>query len=145
MSNHFHILLKQLTENGISRFLSDLQNAYTRYFNIKQEKRGPLFSLQFKSVHIETDEQFVHVARYIHLNPYSSYVVKMIDDLFNYQWSSLREYLPNYNQLEIPIISQIKDIMSFYNYKPKEFIADLLDQSDYQRELEKIKHLILDN
>ena len=35
MPNHFHLLLKQITEKGISVFMTNLQNSYVKYFNIK--------------------------------------------------------------------------------------------------------------
>jgi putative transposase len=57
MPNHFHILLKQLSENGISIFISHFTNSYTKYVNTKNERAGPLFQGSFKSVHIETTDQ----------------------------------------------------------------------------------------
>ena len=65
MPNHFHFLIKQLKEKGISIFLSQLSNSYTKYFNVKYGRIGPLLQGAFKAVRIETDEQFIHVSRYI--------------------------------------------------------------------------------
>ena len=76
MPNHIHLLLKQAIDEGISRFMSDLTNSYTRYFNTKNKRKGPLFEGKFRAIRVETDEQLLHLSRYIHLNPYSSYVVK---------------------------------------------------------------------
>src|SRR3989344_7368319 len=69
MPNHFHLLLKQTVNNGISHFLSKFTNSYTKYFNTKYNRVGPVFQGVFKSVHIESDEQLMHLSRYIHLNP----------------------------------------------------------------------------
>ncbi len=137
MPNHFHFLLRQKAENGISKFMSNFQNSYTRYFNTRHKRIGPLFLDQFKAVRIETEEQFLHVSRYIHLNPYSAYVVKTTDDLLDYQWSSLTELL----NLTEEICE--KDVLNFFKNKDdyKKFV---LDQSDYQRQLNKIKHQILE-
>src|SRR3989344_7388440 len=93
MPNHFHFLLRQTYDNGISKFISNFLNSYTKYFNTKHERTGPLFLGQFKAVRLEADEQLLHVSRYIHLNPYTSYVVKEIKDLGDYEWSSFRDYL----------------------------------------------------
>ena len=93
MRNHYHLLIKQKRDNGISKYLSDFQNSFTRYYNAVHERRGPIFLNQFRAVRIETDEQLIHVSRYIHLNPYSSFLVKTLDQLIKYPWSSLPTYL----------------------------------------------------
>lgn len=140
MPNHFHFLVKQKTDGGTSKFLSNLQNSYTRYFNIRYKRKGPLFLDQFKAVRVETDEQLLHVSRYIHLNPYSSFVVKTPEDLLNYKWSSLAEYLQT---VDNPICER-QTILSFFK-DSKTFQKFIFDQADYQRKLESIKHLALED
>jgi putative transposase len=140
MPNHFHFLVFQETENGISKFMSNFQNSFTRYFNTKHERIGPLFLDQFKAVRIETDDQLLHVSRYIHLNPYSSAVIKNLKVLENYPWSSLNEYI-NLLQKEI---CEKETILSFFRNK-KAYQEFVFDQADYQKELEKIKHLALED
>ena len=139
MPNHFHILVEQVVDNGISKFLSNFQNSYTRYFNSLNKKDGAIFLDQFKAVRIETKNQFLHVSRYIHLNPYSSYIVRRISDIENYAWSSFKSYLLND---EDKIIDKTK-ILSFFKDQEKyrEFV---LNQADYQRELKRIQHLLLE-
>lgn len=140
MPNHFHLLLKQLQKNGISVFIGHLSNSYVRYFNTKNERVGPLFQGKFKAVIIETNEQLLHVSRYIHLNPYSSVLVKSLPELKKYPYSSLLEYLDlsktNLFQKEI-ILDQFKDIKSYQKFVD--------DQAEYQRQLENIKHLTLES
>lgn len=139
MPNHLHFLLRQTFNEGISKFMSDFANSYTRYFNTKNERRGPLFEGKFKAIRVETDEQLLHLSRYIHLNPYSSHVVKNLKNLEDYPYSSLLEYTQktksNFCSKEI-ILDQFKSPQSY-----KKFV---FDQADYQRELEKIKHLALE-
>lgn len=137
--NHFHLLLKQNDKDGISKFVGDLSNSYTRYFNVKNKRSGPLLQGKFKAVRIETDEQLLHVSRYIHLNPYTSFVVKTVDELPSYFYSSLGEYWKIRNIQIINkdlILSHFKSLKSF-----KEFI---FNQAEYQKHLDKIKHLILE-
>lgn len=138
MPNHFHFLLRQTKDKGISKFLGNLQNSYTRYFNTKNERDGSLFLDQFKAVLIRTDEQLIHVSRYIHLNPYTSYVVKDLNNLFKYPWSSLPEYIE-----KKPGICELDTIMSTFK-TPNAYQDFIKDQADYQRQLHKIQHLALE-
>src|SRR3989338_5254383 len=49
MSNHFHLLLHEKEEGGISIFMQKLITAYTMYFNKKYERTGALFAGRFKA------------------------------------------------------------------------------------------------
>lgn len=69
MPNHFHLLLKEVKEGGITRFMRKLLTAYSSYFNKKYERTGSLFGSEFKSEHLNTDEYLKYVFSYIHLNP----------------------------------------------------------------------------
>ena len=90
MPNHFHFLLKQINDNGISTFIRRLINSYTRYFNTKNERIGSLFQGPFKAVRTESNEQLLHVTRYIHLNPLVGYLAR---DLQDFEWSSYLTYI----------------------------------------------------
>lgn len=139
MPNHFHLLFSQKKDNGISKFMANLQNSYTRYFNTKHERVGPLLQGQFKAVLIEDDNQLLHVSRYIHLNPYSSFVVKDLVSLEDYQWSSFPEYLG----IADKEICEKKIVLDHFK-STQDYKQFVFDQADYQRKLEKIKHLILE-
>lgn len=140
MPNHFHFILRQINERGISKYMSNFQNSYTRYFNAKHERKGPLFLDQFRAVRIETDEQLLHVIRYVHLNPFSSFVVKKLEDLKDYQWSSLREYF----NLEKNSFCDKSTIFPFFK-NVQSLVDFVFDQADYQRKLEAIKHLVVED
>jgi len=140
MSNHIHLLLKQVKENGISNFMSNIINSYTRYFNTKRGRVGHFFQGKFKAVRIETDEQLIHVSRYIHLNPYTSYVVKRLEDLEKFPYSSFSEYL----SLKKGDFCNKELIMAHFG-NPDSYRKFVFDQADYQRELDKFKHLILES
>ena len=138
MPNHFHFLLKNLTEEGIKKFISNFQNSYAKYLNTKTGRTGSLFQQNFKAVRIESNEQLIHVSRYIHLNPVTAYIVKSTEELINYPWSSY----PNYYKKEK---SYLKKDLILENFRTandyKKFVTD---QVDYQRELDKIKHFVLE-
>lgn len=96
MPNHFHFLLQQLAPNAISRFLSNLCNSHSRYFNVKYETMGSLFQGRFKAKKVDRDEYLVHLSRYIHLNPINlfNFLIKgTFEQLKLYRWSSLPLYL----------------------------------------------------
>ncbi|MFA6274182.1 MAG: transposase [Candidatus Paceibacterota bacterium] len=69
MPNHFHILIREKTEGGISKFMSKLSTAYSMYFNIKNERTGALLCRPFKSVLVKDDIHLKHLFGYLHLNP----------------------------------------------------------------------------
>lgn len=137
MPNHFHLLLQQVIDGGIAIFLSRFSNSYTKYQNTKTHRVGPLLSGTFKFVHVEDDEQLIHLSRYIHLNPVVSYVIKD-EELLLYPWSSLSAYLKGDSSLVDckPVLSLFKSAEDY-----KEFV---LDQIDYGKKLEGIKHLTLE-
>lgn len=138
MPNHFHLLLKQLRENGISKFMANFQNSYARFLNTKYKRVGPLFQSIFKAVRIESNNQLLHVNRYIHLNPSSSYLVK-INKLSEYPWSSFPDYLGIKQTTFVSpklVLDQFKNVDDY-----KKFV---FDQADYQRKLQDIKHMLLE-
>ena len=135
MPNHFHFLLRQKKENGITEFVSKISNSYTKYFNVKNNRVGPLLQGEFKSVYVESNEQLLHLSRYIHLNPLIGYVVKELD---SYRWSSYHEYLG----LKEGICSKDEVIGQFKS--TKDYERFVLDQVDYARKLDFIEHQLLD-
>ena len=138
MPNHFHFLLKQKKDHGISKFMGNFQNSYTRYFNTRNDRDGSLFLDQFKAKRITNEEQLIHVSRYIHLNPYTDFLVKSLDELENYPWSSYPDYLTGNKEIIEPGL-----VMEIFKQadKYKQFV---LDQADYQRKLGIIKHLAME-
>lgn len=135
MPNHFHFLVKQLKDKGISTFLSQLSNSYTKYFNLKYERIGPLLQGAFKAVRVVTDEQLVHVSRYIHLNPVVSGIVKKPE---HYKWSSYLEYIT-----KNPSLCETDIVMNLFK-SSEEYKKFVDDQIDYASQLEVIKHHLLD-
>lgn len=140
MPNHFHFLFRQKIDNGISTFISNFTNSYTKYFNTKYERIGPLFEGVFKAVFIETDDQLIHLSRYIHLNPVVSSIIKD-NQLLDYGWSSYPTYMSLSKDNMINLDRET--ILSFFK-TPKQYEKFTLDQMDYGKQLEKIKHLAID-
>ena len=138
MPNHYHFLLKQTQEKGIVQFVSNFQNSFAKYFNIKNDRNGALFQNAFNGVHIENDEQFIHVSRYIHLNPVTSYIIEF-KNLSSYPWTSFNKYAGN----EGNEIVETEFLLKMFSSK-NSYIKFVADQVDYQRHLAKIKDLTLE-
>jgi len=125
-------MLKQVKENGITIFLSKITNSYTKYFNTKYKRIGPLFQGTFKAVRVQDDEQLIHTSRYIHLNPLTQYLVKNLRD---YQFSSYLEYVedkPGFCKKD-----QILLIFPLRNH----MLNFTLDQEDYGRAIKTMKQV----
>ena len=69
MPNHYHLMLRQEGEAPVSHFMQRVTTAYVQALNREQGRRGPLFEGRFCHAHLEDDGYFVHLCRYIHLNP----------------------------------------------------------------------------
>lgn len=102
MDNHFHLLLKQVEDHGISNFMNKL-GGYSYYFNKKYHRVGPLFQGRFKAILIKTEEQLKNAFVYVNTNPIGliepSWKENGIKDfktskqfLTDYQWSSYPDY-----------------------------------------------------
>lgn len=137
MPNHFHLLVRQLCDNGISVYLSKIINSYTRYINTKLKRVGHLFQGSFKAVRLASDEELLHMSRYIHLNPLVSYLVAE-KDFLTYPWTSMKSYLSDISTF----INRDHILGHFKGWdKYKQFV---LDNAKYGKKLEEMKHLLIE-
>ena len=97
MPNHFHLLVREKEEGGISRFMQKLSTGYTMYFNKKYERSGTLLQGKFKSSHAGEDRYLRYLISYIHLNP-----VKLIE--------------PKWKEIGIRDKKKASDFLEEYNY-----------------------------
>jgi putative transposase len=134
MPTHIHLILKQLTQFGISKYISNVLNSYSRYFNIKYHRKGPLWEKRFQSILVNNDEQLLHLTRYLHLNPTSAHLINKPQ---NWEFSSYKEYLGRSS----PTICQYDNLLEI---KPEDYKNFVQDRTAYQRELAKIKKIIFD-
>jgi len=134
MPDHYHLLIKILIDRKFSKYISDVENSFSRYFNIRFKRKGPLWQSRFKAVRIKTNEQLLHVSRYIHLNPTTANLVKKPEDWI---YSSYKKIISDPKYLrEILTEISIKESASY-----KKFVENNID---YQRKLAIIKKLLLD-
>lgn len=133
MPDHYHLLLKILRNKLLSHFISNVENSYSRYFNILNNRKGPLWQNRFKSVQIKSNEQLLHVLRYVHLNPTTSSLVNKPED---WPHSSYKQYINNPKLLLNTKEISINNISSFVSFHE--------NQIDYQRILKINRKLYLE-
>lgn len=118
MPNHYHLLIKERLEGGVSAFMQKLGTAYTMAFNLKYRRTGVLFSGKFKARHVNEDRYMRRVVNYIHANPVEIFEPgfkkgnirnkkKLEKELLDYPFSSFPDYQHGVTErLERKIINQ---------------------------------------
>lgn len=151
MPDHYHLLVRELKENGVSGFVRKCNISIAKYVNIKNDRRGPLFESRFNAKHANTNEYLLHLSLYIHLNPLDfisgkDWRINKLknwpiekEKLLNYPWSSLGAYLDSDHQ--DLIISGTEIILDQFDNK-KDYELFLQDWSE--ETLDKIKDFIID-
>lgn len=130
MPNHYHLILKETKEKGISNFGQRLGNSYTKYFNTKYKRVGHLFSGNFQAAHITKDTYLKYLSSYIHNNP------KELDfqreNECKYMWSSLTDYVNSnrWGELLKPkiIMDQFKNKNDYLSFVKENIKNKKLDQ-----------------
>jgi len=119
MPDHYHILVKEIREKGITDFTRKCNTSIAKYVNIKTGRKGPLFESRFKSKHIDSNEYLLHLSVYIHLNPLDFLSNKdwrknKISDwenaklkILNYPWSSIKHFISSTPDFDESIYSNI--------------------------------------
>jgi putative transposase len=140
MPNHFHLLVQEKKEKGISWYLQRVQDSYAKYFNAKYKKRGHLFQGTFRAIPVETDEQLLYLSAYIHRNPRD--LKEWKDKEYKYPWSSYEDCIGEnrWGKLLIPdiFLNQFSSKTSYQNF---------VDTSTAKLQAEKFPadpHLLLD-
>lgn len=151
MPDHYHLLVREKKENGITNFIRSCNTSIAKYINIKSDRNGPLFESRFKSKHINSNEYLLHLSLYIHLNPLDFLINKewrehgllnwheAKNKLLNYRWSSFNYFLGDNH--ENHIISGTEIIKDQFNNK-KEYEIFLRDWSE--KTANDIKELTID-
>ncbi|MBO8143140.1 MAG: transposase [Thermodesulfobacterium sp.] len=134
MPTHIHLALYEVLEGGISEYMRRVLDGYTRYFNKKINRKGPLWEGKFKRIGVTSDEQLLHLTRYIHLNPTTAGLVEKPEEWI---YSSYREYIGLEKE-------KICSKENFFDFSEKEYKKFVEDRIDYQKSLARIKSIILE-
>lgn len=150
MPNHYHLLLRQHAENGITEFMRKIGTGYTNYFNTKHARVGALFQGKFKAVHVNNDKHFLYLPHYIHLNPLDLHqpewrdqklrsATKALAYLSSYRWSSYPDYIGKKN---FPSVTQNRKLI-FGSRTSEDYRRDIAEWlRDF--DLESMKDVILE-
>ena len=135
MPTHLHLFVEQRTSNGISDFMRSVLHGYGSFYNLKLDRRGPLWESRFKRVLVKDDAHALHLARYIHLNPTSAGLSKQVED---WEFSSYHEYL------QLAVGEPLCNFRHIMNVTPDNMRKFTERRADYQKSLQLIKYLLLD-
>lgn len=140
MKNHYHLLLSEKIEGGVSLFLRKLNVGYANYFNERYERKGTLFQGRTKKILIERDAQFNYILHYIHLNPLDylegaeewrvrskngiKSAKKALEYLDTYRWSSYLDYTGKKNFPSVLTTSLFKNALGNYPRALAEYLKD---------------------
>lgn len=113
LPNHFHLLIKQTTNDAIDRFMNSLATRYVMYFNRKYKRTGVLFQDVYKATMVMSDEQLLHLSRYIHNNP-----LKLLDlSIQRWQEATFPNSLPEYFGKRQTLWVKKEHILSYFSQK----------------------------
>lgn len=136
-TNQVHFLVRQTIDNGVTSYMSNITNGYTKYFNGKHERRGPLFEGTFLAKRIETDEQLKLLSRHLHVQPVITYI-KTHERLVEYPWTSYGEYVsPMSTGICTGKTHVLDQFTSVHQYE--DFV---LDSDGYEKNKAEISHLL---
>jgi len=138
MGNHYHLLLSEKVEGGMSLFLRKLNVGYANYFNERYTRSGTLFQGRTKKIRISSDAYFLHILHYIHLNPldflrgaesWRTLEVKnaknALRHLDSYRWSSYLDYCGTKNFPSIITRDLFGDVFSNYKKTITSYLKDI--------------------
>lgn len=135
--NHYHFILKQLADDGISKFIQRFANGYTKYYNNKHQRNGVLFQGTFKAIHIDSNEYLLHLSAYVNLN---NKVHKLGSEMSKLSKSSWGEYigesLENFCEKSV-ILEQFKNTREYKEFT-EDSLKDILERKERDKEFKKL-------
>ena len=150
MGNHYHLLLSERIEGGLTKFVRRLNVGYANYFNERYERQGALFQGRSKKIPIRTDAHFLHILNYIHCNPLDisrtgrgwreqklENAEKAFHELKKYKWSSFLDYVGAHNFPSILTKDLFSDIFKDYEKEILSFLSDNEASAIEEYQLEK--------
>ncbi len=149
MHNHYHLLVSEKVEGGLSLFSRRLNVGYAMYFNERRERTGVLFQGRTKKIRIDSDAHFLHILHYIHLNPLDflkgaadwrdmriTNSGRAMQHLDTYRWSSYFDYCGKKNFPSIITKELFGDVFKNYRKTLGAYLKDIELTEPQMRSLE---------
>ncbi|MBI2610826.1 transposase [Candidatus Kaiserbacteria bacterium] len=135
MGNHYHLLISEKHDGGLTKFIRRLNVGYANYFNERYRRQGTLFQGRTRKVLISTDAHFLHILNYIHCNPLdflknaadwrehkigsAAYALRYLS---NYRWSSYLDYSGVRNFPSVLTTELFSDVFKDYKKEISSFL-----------------------
>lgn len=152
MHNHYHLLLSERVEGGMSLFLRKLNIGYANYFNERHHRTGTLFQGRTKKILVGDHAHFLYILHYIHLNPLDylrgaeKWRVRSkssipsartaLDYLEKYRWSSYLDYINKKNFPSLITTSLFKEALGDYPTSLRDYLKSTEDNLPHNLQLE---------
>ena len=136
-SNHYHFILEQIVDGGISEFIKRLAGGFTKYFNAKYDRTGVLFQGKFKANHIDSNEYLLHASSYVNLN---NQVHKIKHGFFKSSWDEYLGKAKNNFCKKTVILDQFNTSKE-YQLFAQESLENILKRKESLQELEVLLSL----
>ncbi|MBI5138481.1 MAG: transposase [Candidatus Vogelbacteria bacterium] len=136
--NHFHLILRQLIDNGVSHFMRSQIGGYARYFNKRHNRSGALFEGRFKAKWIEDEDILMYKSVYVNQN---DRVHRLPDNARRLVRSSNKEYLEARKVVSDPakVLSFFENNVSKYQTYSEKTLIEILEAKRMNKELEQIE------
>jgi len=134
--NHYHFILRQKTENGISQFMKKL-GGYSGYYNLRHKRSGSLFQGPFKAVHIDSNEYLLHLSVYVNLNFHKHKLGYRVAKFVKSSWGEYtNESIDGFCKKDI-ILKQFKNKKEYKDFS-EDIFESILEKSGEEKNLQDL-------
>jgi REP element-mobilizing transposase RayT len=84
LETHYHLVVQAHDEAAVEEFMHRLMTSYTKRFNARHNREGPLFDQPYQCVPVESRRHLKNLIPYVNAN---------VDDAIEYSYSSHRIYV----------------------------------------------------
>ena len=133
--NHFHFILKQISDKGIEKFMHKIGISHTKHYNDKYKRNGSLFQGTYKAIMIDSNEYLLYLSAYVNTNNF----IHGYNDNNNWKYSSLLEYL---GKRDDGLVS--KNVISDQFSKTEDYNAYLKSNAEYIRDKKELQRYLIE-